>query len=292
MWRWPELRDIKADTRAALGRRLRGLDRRRRVLAGARLHLAHRRCRSGWRVCLIALVAGGSVYAALELVFRRMTQGLDVKTPAPAHRVGLLARVHVPAEQLDPRQPPLLHPHRHDVPAHQRGSDGREGHGRAAVLQGVGPAARASCCCFSWAWARCSAGRRRAPAPWAGRSALRSSLGRPAVVLHLALGRALGFPAVVFSEPIYPGALGAVLRGFNAITPVLGTSLCVFNVGDHRPGVHAAVPLARQERRRQGDAGHPLVARRPAWASPTRSCRCRRRRAAVTAGTSCTSASC
>jgi cytochrome c-type biogenesis protein CcmF len=50
-----------------------------------------------------------------------------------------------------------------------------------------------------------------------------------AAVLHLAFGRAIGFPAVVFSEAIYEGKLGAALRVFNAITPLLGWSLCAFN---------------------------------------------------------------
>ena len=40
----------------------------------------------------------------------------------------------------------------------------------------------------------------------------------------------LGFPAVVYSDPIYSGFLGNALRAFNAITPLLGFSLCVFNV--------------------------------------------------------------
>jgi cytochrome c-type biogenesis protein CcmF len=45
----------------------------------------------------------------------------------------------------------------------------------------------------------------------------------------LAAGKALGFPAIVWSDAIYPGALGATLRAFNAVTPLLGFSLCVFN---------------------------------------------------------------
>ncbi|HEY2517625.1 MAG TPA: cytochrome c-type biogenesis CcmF C-terminal domain-containing protein, partial [Polyangiaceae bacterium] len=48
-------------------------------------------------------------------------------------------------------------------------------------------------------------------------------------VLHFAFGKAIRFPAVVWGDPIYSGALGQVLRGFNAITPVLGTSLVAFN---------------------------------------------------------------
>jgi cytochrome c-type biogenesis protein CcmH/NrfF len=34
---------------------------------------------------------------------------------------------------------------------------------------------------------------------------------------------------VVWSDPIYVGALGAALRDFNAFTPVIGISLCAFN---------------------------------------------------------------
>ena len=50
-----------------------------------------------------------------------------------------------------------------------------------------------------------------------------------AAALHFALGRSVGFPAVVWSDPIYSGALGAVLRVFNAFSPVIGISLCAFN---------------------------------------------------------------
>ncbi|CAN5714957.1 hypothetical protein BH09MYX1_BH09MYX1_17520 [soil metagenome] len=50
-----------------------------------------------------------------------------------------------------------------------------------------------------------------------------------AAALHFIIGRPLGFPAVVMGDAIYSGALGTALRGFNAITPVLGFSLCVFN---------------------------------------------------------------
>ncbi len=50
-----------------------------------------------------------------------------------------------------------------------------------------------------------------------------------AVALHFAIGRSLGFPAVVWSDPIYSGPVGAALRVFNAFSPVIGISLCVFN---------------------------------------------------------------
>jgi len=40
-----------------------------------------------------------------------------------------------------------------------------------------------------------------------------------AIALHFAIGKSLGFPAIVFSDAIYPGTLGQVLRAFNAVTP-------------------------------------------------------------------------
>ncbi len=49
------------------------------------------------------------------------------------------------------------------------------------------------------------------------------------IALHLALGKMLGFPAIVWGDAIYGGVLGTILRSFNAFTPLLGFSLCVFN---------------------------------------------------------------
>lgn len=48
-------------------------------------------------------------------------------------------------------------------------------------------------------------------------------------VVHLSLGSRLGYPAFVFTDPIYSGALGKGLRAFNGITPFLGVSLSAFN---------------------------------------------------------------
>ena len=51
-----------------------------------------------------------------------------------------------------------------------------------------------------------------------------------AVVLHFALGKKMGFPAVVWGEPIYAGWLGQGLRAFNAVTPVIGIAVAAFNI--------------------------------------------------------------
>ena len=50
------------------------------------------------------------------------------------------------------------------------------------------------------------------------------------VALLALVGKKIGFAAVVWGEPIYAGALGQVLRAFNAITPSLGIGLIGFNV--------------------------------------------------------------
>ena len=46
---------------------------------------------------------------------------------------------------------------------------------------------------------------------------------------HLALGKALGFPAIVASPEIYPGPLGSLLRGLGSVLPLISTILCAFN---------------------------------------------------------------
>jgi len=49
------------------------------------------------------------------------------------------------------------------------------------------------------------------------------------LVLHLAIGKAIGFPAIVWGDAIYAGPVGATLRAFNAVTPMLGIATVVFN---------------------------------------------------------------
>ena len=51
-----------------------------------------------------------------------------------------------------------------------------------------------------------------------------------AASLHLALGRGLGFPALVESPTIYPGVLGVLLQKLGAVLPLVASSLCAFNM--------------------------------------------------------------
>jgi cytochrome c-type biogenesis protein CcmF len=49
-------------------------------------------------------------------------------------------------------------------------------------------------------------------------------------VLHLALGKRMGFPAIVESERFYPGISGAILQGFGSVAPLIVIALCGFNL--------------------------------------------------------------
>ena len=163
-----------------------------------------------------------------------------------------------------------------------------------ALLQGVGAAARARAPLAHGRRARCSAGRRRAP------TRLRRAFRAPLVALGVAAALHFAVRASARASrpssgatPIYPGALGAALRGFNAFTPVLGHLALRLQRGGHRAGVRAPLPRARASRARASDTpavlwwlgGLPGLRAHAAHAAAAS-------RAAATAGTSCTSASC
>ncbi|MDX2053306.1 MAG: cytochrome c-type biogenesis CcmF C-terminal domain-containing protein [Polyangiaceae bacterium] len=79
--------------------------------------------------------------------------------------------------------------------------------------------------------------------------------------LHLALGKALGFPALVENDIFYPGAVGLVLQKIGAISPLLTMSLAAFNVAvivqEFARGV-AARQSAAQKRGEQESIGQAL----------------------------------
>jgi cytochrome c-type biogenesis protein CcmF len=47
--------------------------------------------------------------------------------------------------------------------------------------------------------------------------------------LHVALGARFGYGAFVWSPAVYPGAFGSFFRALNAVSPLLGTSVAAFN---------------------------------------------------------------
>ncbi len=227
MWRWPELRDVTPSLRL-----------RKAALATGWLVIGT--CVPGlaivwrldlpamWRVTLIAGIAGAAVFTALEIVFRRMTRGIDVRAKRPQIE-SVLSReftfllnnwvlVSLLFFILVATTFPLI-------------SEGLGGEKVTVgppfykawvqplglvllLLMGIGTL-------FGWKKTSPDAFRRSFYAPLGASGA--------AVLLHFTLGARIGFPAVVWSDPIYPGAIGAALRVFNALTPVMGVALCTFN---------------------------------------------------------------
>jgi cytochrome c-type biogenesis protein CcmF len=227
LWRWPELRDITPE------RRLRWAA----VIAGwtvvgvclpALVGVWRTPLAVGWRVVVIALLAGAAVFAAVELVFRRMTRGLDLRTRRP-HIESILSREFtfllnnwILCSLLFFILVATTFPLISEALTGEKVTVGPPFYKAwvqplglvLLLLMGVGTL-------FGWKKTSREALRRAFRVPVAAFAV--------AAALHVAFGRVLGFPAVVYSDPIYPGALGAVLRAFNAFTPVLGFSLCVFN---------------------------------------------------------------
>ncbi|HTQ45195.1 MAG TPA: cytochrome c-type biogenesis CcmF C-terminal domain-containing protein [Polyangiaceae bacterium] len=228
LWRWPELRDLPRERRL----------RRAAVISGWIVILAclpgvyfvwHASLSVGWRVALISFEVGAAVYVALELVFRRMTKGIDLEPKRP-HIESLVSREFTFVLNnwilcsllffiLIATTFPLIS----EALTGEKVSVGPPFY-KAWVqplgllllaLMGIGTL-------FGWKKTGPGALKRAFRAPTITFVA--------AALLHLALGNILGFPAIVYSDPIYSGALGQALRGFNAIMPVLGFSLCAFNV--------------------------------------------------------------
>jgi cytochrome c-type biogenesis protein CcmF len=227
LWRWPELRDLPPSLRL-----------RRAAVASGWLVIAA--CGPGlvfiWRlslpvtlrVTLIAAVAGAAVFVALEVVFRRMTAGLDLSVRRPriesivSREFTFLLNNWVLCSLLFFILVATTFPLISEALTGEKVTVGPPFYKAwvqplgvlLLVLMGVGT---------NFGWKKTSA------------ESLRKSFRAPvaamgiAALLHFAVGRSVGFPAVVWSDPIYSGVIGATLRVFNAFSPVIGISLCVFN---------------------------------------------------------------
>ncbi|WP_394844618.1 cytochrome c biogenesis protein CcsA [Pendulispora brunnea] len=251
LYRWPELRHLPPSPRL----------RKAAVISGWTMvilaapggwALAHY---LPWPVLTIPLLLGFTVYAGVEIVFRRMTAGLDTQTERPViesifsreftfvmNNWALLGfMVFVLAATTFPMISEAFWNEKVTVgPPYYN-----------AWVQPIGLIIFALMGCGSLlGWKKTSP------------DALRRNFMAPgiafvvAIVLHFALGKRLGFPAIVFSEPIYPGTLGQVLRAFNAVTPVMGVSLCVFNAAVI---VQEFVLLFRSRRKSGASAGTPAA---------------------------------
>ncbi len=226
-YRWPELRDLPPSPRLRRAAVVTGWTFI--VLYGPGLYALYNLPVSlGVRVAAMAVGAGAFVFIGLDLVFRRMTAGLKLESKRPEiesvfsreltfllNNWGLLgfmlfvlvATTFPMISEAFWNEKVTVGPPYYNAWVQPIGLV-------IFSLMGVGTL-------FGW----------KKTSPEALRRAFRIPLGAliGTFVLQFAFGRALGFPATVWSPPIYPGALGQALRAFNAVTPVLGFSLAAFN---------------------------------------------------------------
>jgi c-type cytochrome biogenesis protein CcmF len=184
---------------------------------------------AGVRVAIFSTVIGIAVYVALELVFRRMTRGLKLAPNRPQmdsilsreftfllNNYGLLGiMLFVLVATTFPMVSEALWNEKVTVGPPYYNAWMQPLGLTVFFLMGVGTL-------FGWKKTSTEALKRAFVIP--------TTAGLLAVAVHFLFGKKLGFPAVVWSEPIYGGALGATLRAFNAFTPVLGFSLSIFNI--------------------------------------------------------------
>jgi cytochrome c-type biogenesis protein CcmF len=228
LYRWPELRDLPPSRRL----------RKAAIASGWLVIMA---CGPGlvflWklslpvtvRVLLIAVVAGAAVFVALEVVFRRMTAGLELRAKRPqiesmlSREFTFLLNNWVLCSLLFFILVATTFPLISEALSGEKVTVGPPFYKAwvqplgilLLVLMGVGTL-------FGWKKTSPDGLRKAFRAPLAALAAM--------AALHFAFGRSIGFPAVVWSDPIYTGALGSALRVFNAFTPVIGFSLGAFNV--------------------------------------------------------------
>jgi len=225
LYRWPELRGLPPSPRL----------RKAALISGwTMLAIAAPGCWAlshflPWPVLTIPVLLGGAVFAGVELVFRRMTVGIDTRAERPEIEsifsreftfvmnnwalLGFMLFVLVATTF------PMISEAFWD----EKVTVGPPYYN--AWVQPIGLVIFTLMGCGSllgWKKTSPDALRRNFRAPLIAFIA--------AMLLHFAVGRRLGFPAIAFSDAIYPGTLGQVLRNFNAVTPVLGVSLVAFNM--------------------------------------------------------------
>jgi cytochrome c-type biogenesis protein CcmF len=226
-YRWPELRDLPPSPRLRKAALATGWTLI--ALYGPGLYAIYNLPLGlPVRIGLMALGAGAFVFVGLDLVFRRMTRGLSLVSKRPQieslfsreltfllNNWGLLgfmlfvlvATTFPMISEAFWNEKVTVGPPYYNAWVQPIGLT-------IFFLMGVGTL-------FGWKKTSDEALRKAFRIPIA---ALVLTAG-----LQFAFGTALGFPAVVWSPPIYPGTLGQTLRAFNAITPVLGFSLAAFN---------------------------------------------------------------
>jgi len=227
-YRWPELRDLEASPRLRTATLTTGWVLF--LLYGPGLYAIYSLPLSiGLRIGLMAAGAGAFVFVGLELCFRRMTRGLTLESKRPEiealfsreltfllNNWGLLGfMLFVLIATTFPMISDALWNEKVTVGPPYYNAWVQPIGLTIFFLMGVGTL-------FGWKKTSDDALKRAFRFPVA--------VFALAVGLQFALGRAVGFPAVVWAEPVYSGVMGKMLRAFNAFTPVLGFSLAAFNV--------------------------------------------------------------
>jgi cytochrome c-type biogenesis protein CcmF len=227
-YRWPELRDLPPSPRlrwaaVATGWTLIGL-------YGPGLYLLYNLPTFLWvRIGLMAVGAGAFVFVGMELVFRRMTRGLTLVSKRPQleslfsreftfllNNWGLLgfmlfvlvATTFPMISEAFWNEKVTVGPPYYNAWVQPIGLV-------IFMLMGVGTL-------FGWKKTSEEALLRAFRIP--------ASVFVGTILVMLVFGRSVGFPAIVWAPPIYPGALGQALRAFNAVTALLGVSLVTFNL--------------------------------------------------------------
>jgi cytochrome c-type biogenesis protein CcmF len=228
MYRWPELRGYSISTKLRTAALASGWTTIVAVAPGLYVLSGKLGMGPGARVAVFALTLGGAVFVAIEVVFRRLTQGLKLKATRPTmesylsreftfllNNFGLLGIMFfILVATTFPMVSEVLWNEKVTVGPLYYNAWMQPAGLFVFLLMGVGTL-------FGWKKTSNEALKRAFVFP--------ASAFFLAAAAHFVFGRQVGFPAVVWSEPIYDGWLGQSLRGFNAYTPVLGFSLCVFN---------------------------------------------------------------
>ncbi len=232
LYRWPELRNLVTDKKEDVKKL-----RIAAVATGWTMFLA---CLPGnyalsklglpntAQILVDCVVCGAAVYVGIEVVYRRLTQGVDYSSDRPQLEsvfsreftfllnnwalLGFLLFVLVAttfpmlSEAISGDKVTVGPPY-YNVWVQPLGLV-------IFALMGIGTL-------FGWKKTSPDALKRAFIAPTTAMVI--------AALLQVTFGKAVGFPAVVWGDAIYGGAMGVVLRGFNAYTPIIGFSLCVFN---------------------------------------------------------------
>jgi len=252
LYRWPELRDLPPRKEVRLAVVLTGWsmvaliafaywvtskvggaalpdDAGTRSILGSESLSAYQTKRTLIKVLVFSGLTGASVFATVELVFRRLTKGIDMRSKRPQiesllsrestflmNNLGLviflffvLAFTTFPmVSKAFWKEDVSVGPPVYNAWLQPVGLT-------IFMLMGVGTL-------FGWKKTSEASLKKNYLAPGIAFFA--------AIALHVLVGPRIGYPPVVWSEPIYAGPLGAILRVTNAFTPVVGFSLVVFNL--------------------------------------------------------------